>query len=96
MLLAPKMVIVGIFAEICLCTCFAFFLKGCSFLCDSVGCLNVEDFFGKYFRGEGGKGGDAAFEVVTTKKEKRLLKSIRDPPYNRDTQEKPGGSHSVM
>jgi len=64
MLRAAQVVIIGILAKVCLAASLAFFGEGGSLALDAIGGLNVEDFFSKDFGGEGGEGGDAAFEIV--------------------------------
>lgn len=60
------MVAVSIFAVISLCTGLAFFGECGFFTFNSICCLNVEDFFGKDFGGQGWKGSDSAFEIIST------------------------------
>lgn len=64
MFLAVEVVVVGIFAKICLLADIAGFLEGR--FCGSGGCrcLVCKHFLGEDFRGEGWEGSNAALEVV--------------------------------
>ena len=58
------MVIIRILAEVCLVAGLAFFGEGGPLALDTISSLDVQDFFGKDFGGEGREGSNTAFEIV--------------------------------
>ena len=67
----------SIFRIVCLVACCTCFLECGSLSLDAVCGLDVQDLFGKDFRGKRGEGGDAAFEIIATVRVRRRPKTGR-------------------